>query len=873
MSHFIHFVLLVTMSFSCPLLNLQVKIADGSLISPVGNNGRPGTIGKCAMFRTTSRSRKEAKVAIEMVVCDFCFIRNRNLLLHSQDYQARPGLAALEETYLEDLEWDDVKAASEETGDHKPVFQSSADSIPSTPTFTWFLQSNQLKKQKFKVFPATLGAKKLNMTQIGSAWITDLFHSISPRKFSSMQDIYGTKTYIPEQGQIFHNFKKRSRSNFRSIHPDYEEHDEPGIFVSQAYNPVRALFCNPDATNLFQRIAAAKTGVKLKKTFGKVEEYVNVIGMTHQGRYGIKDLGFSGTIDVEAPCLNSIKILKDVLFSAQPWQAERRRRIVTSRAEPIWMGVTDQTTFLQFVKVESDPRSHATSYDGFSIGVLEEARKIADLSNDLNNFSSFMGEYDVLVKQITLWKFVGLAGDVAFPKKRTYTDFSEASHMQPTKRRRRILTSRSEPIRVFEEAMNIVDVKNDFTYNYYSFDGEYDDLVKQRALGKFDVVAGDVTILEERQKYADFSLAYTESGMVLVVPIRSRLPIQMWLFMNPFTTELWGLILAITIYNGFIVWLIERNYNPEFRSGTLWNQFGTLFWPASTTLFTLSADKLQSKLSRMVMVVWLFVALILTQSYLSILSNMLTAQRLAPATKDVESLKNMNATVGYCRGAFLESYMINALGFSPAQIKKYSSTSASAKALKTGEIAGIFLEVPSAKLFLAQYCKSFMTTEKIFKVGGYGFAFKKNFPLLPDINKAILKISENGKLLELEERYINSKECAEPVLFSNEDASIGLDSFAILFVLSGCTSTVALAIYISRYIICLLSSTADCSDLFKRVSTFTKRWIDYRRPSSAIVISLENPGNPPDAPCPGARQFVSTTDAESLEDHPQTLGQ
>ena len=96
MSPFSHFVLLVTMSFSCPLLDLQVKIADGSLISPVGNNGRAGTIGICAMFRTTSRSRKEAKVAIEMVVCDFCFIRNRNLLLHSQDYQARPGLAALE---------------------------------------------------------------------------------------------------------------------------------------------------------------------------------------------------------------------------------------------------------------------------------------------------------------------------------------------------------------------------------------------------------------------------------------------------------------------------------------------------------------------------------------------------------------------------------------------------------------------------------------------------------------------------------------------------------------------------------------------------------------------------------------------------------
>ena len=129
-----------------------------------------------------------------------------------------------------------------------------------------------------------------------------------------------------------------------------------------------------------QIIVAAKTGVKLqfivlKKSSDKVEEYVNVIGMTHQSRYGIKDLGFSRTIDVEAPCLNSIKILKDVLFSAQPWQAERRRRIVTSRAEPIWMGVTDQKTSLQFVKVDGDHKTNATSYVVF---VKKERKRYAD---------------------------------------------------------------------------------------------------------------------------------------------------------------------------------------------------------------------------------------------------------------------------------------------------------------------------------------------------------------------------------------------------------------------------------------------------------------------------------------------------------------
>ncbi|KAL8156362.1 hypothetical protein AgCh_001456 [Apium graveolens] len=91
------------------------------------------------------------------------------------------------------------------------------------------------------------------------------------------------------------------------------------------------------------------------------------------------------------------------------------------------------------------------------------------------------------------------------------------------------------------------------------------------------------------------------------------------------------------------------------------------------------------------------------QSYTSILYGMLTAQRLALATKDVATLKKMNATVGYCGESFHKSYMINALGFDSANIKKYTSTHDYAKALKIGEIDGISLEFASAKVFLAQY--------------------------------------------------------------------------------------------------------------------------------------------------------------------------
>ncbi|XP_035846521.1 glutamate receptor 2.9-like [Helianthus annuus] len=66
-----------------------------------------------------------------------------------------------------------------------------------------------------------------------------------------------------------------------------------------------------------------------------------------------------------------------------------------------------------------------------------------------------------------------------------------------------------------------------------------------------------------------------------------------------------------------------------------------------TQLYTESGDKLHSNLSRMVVVVWLFVALIITQSYTASFTSMLTAQRLEPTITNIEVLRNTNATVGY----------------------------------------------------------------------------------------------------------------------------------------------------------------------------------------------------------------------------------
>lgn len=115
-------------------------------------------------------------------------------------------------------------------------------------------------------------------------------------------------------------------------------------------------------------------------------------------------------------------------------------------------------------------------------------------------------------------------------------------------------------------------------------------------------------------------------------------------------------------------------------------------------------------------------ALIIIQSYTASLSSMLIAQSLEPIVNDVATLMKMNATTGYFQRSFLRSYIIGTLGFDPAKVRKYPSTAAGyAKALNTKEIVRIIFEVPPAKVFLAQYCKSFIKSDRTFKDEGFGF--------------------------------------------------------------------------------------------------------------------------------------------------------
>ncbi|GKC19516.1 glutamate receptor 2.7-like protein [Tanacetum coccineum] len=344
-------------------------------------------------------------------------------------------------------------------------------------------------------------------------------------------------------------------------------------------------------------------------------------------------------------------------------------------------------------------------------------------------------------------------------------------------------------------------------YEFYPFTGKYDDLVEQVYLKKFDAVVGDVSVVSRRYKYAEFTHPYTETGLVMVVPVT---PYHgQWLFVKPFTLGMWALTIVVNIYTGLVVWLIERKHSPELQ-GSPFNQTAILLTLAFTRMFFTNGDELHSNLTRMTAVAWLFAAIIIV--------------------------------VGYGRGAHVATYLVDVLGFKLENIRSFTSPEGYAHALRNREISAVFLESPFTKLFFAKYCKSFTTAGPTFGDGGFAFVLPKGSPMLADFTKALLNVSESGTLREIEKKMLGSEQCVDQDSAHDEYESLGLSSFWLLFVLTGGTSTISLAIYF------IISLRNHCQIEWRYfitiISEFKKNYLHRRKQLSRKVSDVDSPSSP-----------------------------
>ncbi|KAF9683638.1 hypothetical protein SADUNF_Sadunf04G0034700 [Salix dunnii] len=347
-------------------------------------------------------------------------------------------------------------------------------------------------------------------------------------------------------------------------------------------------------------------------------------------------------------------------------------------------------------------------------------------------------------------------------------------------------------IELFRKVHSVLDY--DLPYKFVPFNGTYDDLVDHVYNKTYDAIVGDITILANRSDKVEFTQPYAESGLSIIVPETSKE--SAWMFMKPFTKGMWLATGAILIYTMFIVWFLEHHTNPDFK-GPWKNQMSTAMWFTFSSLYFAHKEKIYSNLTRVVLVVWLFVVLILNSSYTASLTSVLTVRRQQPNVNVIEWLKTKRLTVGCDGDSFVRNYMQSVLGFEPENIKNVSHEYNYEEEFESGNISAAFLELPYQKVFISHHCKRYRATTPTNRFGGLGFVFQKGSPIAADVSKAILNLSEDGELIDLEVKWFSeSQECPSNATNNDITGSLSLQSFWGIYTITGATSTICFLLFL-----------------------------------------------------------------------------
>ncbi|CAI9772305.1 unnamed protein product [Fraxinus pennsylvanica] len=182
---------------------------------------------------------------------------------------------------------------------------------------------------------------------------------------------------------------------------------------------------------------------------------------------------------------------------------------------------------------------------------------------------------------------------------------------------------------------------------------------------------------------------------------------------------------------------------------------------------------------------------------------MLTVQQLLPTVKDINQLLKDKDYVGYQQGSFVFE-LLKGMGFDESRLKQYNSPEECNELFSNrsgnGGISAAFDGIPYIKLFLAKYCSKYTMLDPTYKTGGFGFAFPIGSPLVPDVSRAILHVTEGEKMAEIERKWFGEKTKCPNSTTSLSSNSIGLESFWGLFLIAGIAAVSALIIYIIMFL-------------------------------------------------------------------------
>uniref|UniRef100_A0A0N5AJG7 Glutamate receptor n=1 Tax=Syphacia muris TaxID=451379 RepID=A0A0N5AJG7_9BILA len=368
-----------------------------------------------------------------------------------------------------------------------------------------------------------------------------------------------------------------------------------------------------------------------------------------------------------------------------------------------------------------------------------------------------------------------------------------------------------------------------FTYTLYKVRDEkwgikmengWNGLIQDLILHKADMCVTSLKLNSERARDIDFSIPFLETGITIIVKIRSGV-LSPTAFLEPFEYSTWVIILLISIqgaaFSIFVFeWVSPYSFNMQ-KHPPPGHKFSLCrsYWLVWATFFSasVSTDVPRSTVSRFMALVWAAFGLTFLAVYTANLAAFMITRvqyydlqgihdpRLLYPDEQKPPFRYGTVEGGNTHETMKRNWLLMNQYVTSRNYFR-ANVSAGIEAVKKEELSAFIYDAVVLDYLAGKDPKcELITVGKWSSMTGYGIGFPKNSPYVQKVNQFMLQYQQKGDLERLQNFWLTGA-CVPDSHSQTKSAPLGIENFMSAFILLFVGMAVGMLVLGSEHIYC-----------------------------------------------------------------------
>ena len=277
--------------------------------------------------------------------------------------------------------------------------------------------------------------------------------------------------------------------------------------------------------------------------------------------------------------------------------------------------------------------------------------------------------------------------------------------------------------------------------------------------GAADLAVAGIGITSDREKALDFSHAYYESGLQIMVPegtgsvLREVLSKIHSVLLSPETLYALAIFVVVLFLAAHVIWLLERRHNPQFPASYPQGLWQSIWWAVVTVTTVGYGDKTpRGTVGRLFGIFWILAGYFVFAYFTASVTTTATVRELHGYINGPQDLfgKKVASVEKSTAAAYLAGQ-----GISADLLKNVDEAYG---LLETGRVDAVVYDAPVLQHYAAQKGKGKVRVVGLmFQEKSYGLALRVKSPYRDRINIALLKLMEEGVYQQIRDKWFGQQ--------------------------------------------------------------------------------------------------------------------